>query len=481
MSWWLDRDGLARLAGLTSLMLCLGAAPDAGALELSEELSMPHERSDISPDTSSDTPSDQASDSPSDQQPDPPTARPASQPWPRVAAIHFEGNGTTQRHVMMRELHLAVGDPADPKAVEASRQSIQDLGLFRQVSVAQQPVAGSDAGVELTFTVEEKWYLVPFPRLDYNSDREFAFGFQVDWANVAGLNHRFEIDGARQENAEVDRGDALEYEASYFAPYFLRSPFDIALGISQDQTPITEQTPDGEITYEEDYATFSATLLRRLTPGRGSQGWRIGGGVFWQREMLRGDAAPPENGEATALVALAEYRQIANKLFSEVGRVFSVRTEVTTDGLVSDYDFINARATYFESVAIGSTPHQTLAVTGSIGSYHGGPRDFDRFALGGGNNLRGYDKNIFEGDAFWNVSVEYQRPVFGFNPVRGLLVFDAGRTYDDGLSDFTLSGVKMNAGVGLRWRIQTFVNLTLEIGMAWPLTDGGSELFFGKV
>ena len=45
----------------------------------------------------------------------------------------------------------------------------------------------------------------------------------------------------------------------------------------------------------------------------------------------------------------------------------------------------------------------------------------------------------------------------------------------------TLSDVQVDIGVGIRWRIQAFVDLTVELGLAWPLTAGGSELFFGKV
>ena len=94
--------------------------------------------------------------------------------------------------------------------------------------------------------------------------------------------------------------------------------------------------------------------------------------------------------------------------------------------------------------------------------------------------MRGFDKEEFEGDAYWRLSLEYQRPLFGYKPVRGLVVMDLGRTYED-FDDLTLSHTQADAGIGLRWRIQTFVDLTLELGYAWPLTRGGSEPFFGKL
>ena len=150
--------------------------------------------------------------------------------------------------------------------------------------------------------------------------------------------------------------------------------------------------------------------------------------------------------------------------------------------LASDYDQLSVVADGAWIRPIGSLRHQTIGLVGSAGSFHGGSanRRGPAFGLGGGNNLRGFDKNVFEGDAFWFLSAEYQRPVFGTPSLRGLLVLDTGAAYRD-WEHMTLSDVQVDIGVGIRWRIQAFVDLTVELGLAWPLTAGGSELFFGKV
>ena len=201
-----------------------------------------------------------------------PPLEPLPERHPEIRAIEFEGNAITEPRVMARELTIAVGEAAEPQRIQASRQALLNLGLFKQVIVDLRPV---DQGVAVVFTVVEKWYLLPYPRLDYNSDREFAFGFKLDWSNVNGLNHDVEALISRQENAEEDRGDATEFEFDYFAPYFLESSVDFGLDVSHDITPIEEDTPSGDtITYKEDYSRFSVLALRRLTPGGGSQGWR---------------------------------------------------------------------------------------------------------------------------------------------------------------------------------------------------------------
>lgn len=397
---------------------------------------------------------------------------------PIVREIVFKGNEITQRKVLAREMRIEVGDPADPIHIKDSRQAIQNLGLFKQVIVEQTP---TDGGVVLIFTVVEKWYLLPYPRLDYNSDREFAFGFKLDWSNVSGLNHQLEALVSRQQNAEKDRGDATEFEFDYFAPYAWDTAVDFGASASHDITPIEEDNAAGEtISYKEDYSRFSVLALRRLTPGHGSQGWRIGGGLLWQNETLRGPEAPEENGMATAAVLQGRFERLDDRLYSSAGWTFGWRVELAAEDIASHYDYIDLRLNYFRSIPLWDVPHQTLRILFDVGSYHGGPRDFDAYGLGGGSNLRGFDKDEFEGDAFWRLSLEVQRPLFGYKPVRGLVVMDMGRTYDD-FDRFTFSDTQIDAGIGLRWRIQTFVNLTLELGYAWPLTRGGSEPFFGKL
>ena len=65
---------------------------------------------------------------------------------PKVLAIRFAGNHTTRPSTMLRELTFGVGDAYDAERVEASRQAIQDLGLFRAVTVRAETLEPLDGG-----------------------------------------------------------------------------------------------------------------------------------------------------------------------------------------------------------------------------------------------------------------------------------------------------------------------------------------------
>ena len=69
---------------------------------------------------------------------------------PVIREIEFRGNETTRPVTMLREMSLHVGDPADAREIERSRQGVQDLGLFRSVDADLEPGEG---GVRLVVKV----------------------------------------------------------------------------------------------------------------------------------------------------------------------------------------------------------------------------------------------------------------------------------------------------------------------------------------
>ena len=131
---------------------------------------------------------------------------------PKVLAIRFAGNHTTRPSTMLRELTFGVGDAYDAERVEASRQAIQDLGLFRAVTVRAETL---EEGVDLTFTVAEKWYLQAYPRLSAKSDGQNSLGAELRWNNLWGLNHSLRLLGRSRDSRDTDKGRDLSYRASY--------------------------------------------------------------------------------------------------------------------------------------------------------------------------------------------------------------------------------------------------------------------------
>ena len=94
------------------------------------------------------------------------------------------------------------------------------------------------------------------------------------------------------------------------------------------------------------------------------------------------------------------------------------------------------------------------------------------YQVTGGTNIRGYDRDSIEGNAFYIANVEYLQPIFGRENLRGAVFVDAGDAFED-LNEFSFDDPKFGIGAGLRWKIRSFVRTDLRIDVGQGLGDNG--------
>jgi outer membrane protein assembly factor BamA len=403
-----------------------------------------------------------------------------AQAAPLVQEIEFRGNEVTQPVTMLREMTLRVGEAAEPREVERSRQGVQDLGLFRWVHADLEPVAG---GVRLVISVKEKYYILPFPRADASSDGGYAYGLQMRWDNVWGLNHTFYPYFEKRQPSEGDadpetRGVQTRTQLRYSAP-IVYGKFGIETAAGYFETPYL--TP---LRYDQTSTFFSLALTRKFSERSTTQGWRGFTGLTWYNETHDGPQSPidPDDaarGQALALSVGASYRRLRYNVYSDEGMAWSLGVQSAGEAVVSDYDFTSYSTSYAQYFAVGDTPHQNLNLKFTAQARHDGQYGGDAYAIGGTETVRGFEPETVKGDAFYAVSVEYLRPVFR-NSIRVLAVVDAGNAFPEP-GDASLHKAYASAGLGVRLRIQAFVALDLELGLAWPLDGGSPRMFASKV
>ncbi len=390
--------------------------------------------------------------------------------YPIIRRIAFSGNHVTKPVTMQRELLIREGDPADPALIERSRQAILDLGLF--LDVEAQVLPDLDAVIVL-FIVREKWYVLPIPRIEANTDEEFGLGMQLRWSNVAGLNHSLSMLGVRRRLSEAERSEETVWGIAYQAPFIANTPYALSVRLGQSRSPVD----DGLRQYAERESRVSLLVSRNVSDGPASQGWRLSAGLDWRGQDTAGPLAPPRDGNATALDLRARYRDVRFNVYSETGRFFAVALATASPDIASDYGYTRAEAVYDQAWHVGATPHQTARLFGHIGSYHGGPRGHQEFSTGGSSMLRGYPADFRRGNLAWRVAGEALRPV-GWPWLRLLLVVEAGNVYAQP-EDLDLSGTLFSVGLGVRVRVSYFVNLELELGVARGFGSGGQTRVFG--
>ena len=396
----------------------------------------------------------------------------AAEAAPTIVSINFEGNDTTQPRTMLREIVVEAGDPADPALIERSRQAIQDLGLFRSVDVRQTPVPG---GIAVTFVVEEKWYILPIPRLDANSEGENAYGLSLRWFNVLGLNHTLRGNWTVRDEEKANKGESTSYGVGYGVPFIYDTPWGLGLSGGHSESPITDFGGYDEITESAGIA-----LSRSFATGPASQGFSTSVSLSWSRQDTQGVNAPAPYGQAVALGLSASYRDLRYNLYSEDGITAGATVSGANEGLGSDYSFGRIHGNVARYFRVGETPHQSVHLFAAAGSYHGGPVEYTTYdgvhAIGGASVMRAYPADFRTGDAYYHFAAEYLRPL-GVDWLRGLVVLEAGNAFEDA-SGFN-SRVYTSIGLGLRLRLTFLVNVEVEAGVAWPI-DGDEQRFFAS-
>lgn len=381
--------------------------------------------------------------------------------YPPIREIVFAGNVTTRPDVLLRELVVHVGDPADPVRIERSRQAIQDLRLFSSVELEETALPD---GVRVMIKLHEKHYVLPLPRASLNSDGQYSYGAGMRWWNVFGLNHTLHLTAAQGSRQEAGRGTLRQFHLSYDIPFIAGSRFGLDTGFTHTEEPVEDAAFDAEITDSGRWL-----LTRALGDGPASHGWRIGGGVQWQDQRRPGLAPPEAPGQATALVLTARYDDARFNLYSEQGLRFGIEGRSTLGAIASDYGYRELLAHYAQAWPVGATPHQTMGVFAEAGAFDGGPAGVPPpFALGGSDTLRGYPLRLQRGDQYAYGGIEFLRPLH-WNWLRGAVFLEAGDAWGAG----DPGGVMADIGVGLRLQLNSFVRTEFNFGIAYPLIDAG--------
>ncbi|MDP9140846.1 MAG: hypothetical protein M3O62_08665 [Pseudomonadota bacterium] len=389
-----------------------------------------------------------------------------------IVEISYSGNDVTRPQVLQRELVIKPGDPADPALIERSRQGLLDLGLFRSVQVEEQAV---DGGVRILFKLDERYYLLPTPRFDAKSDGRYTYGAQLAWSNVGGRNHSLRAYIEQEETQREGVGKETAYAARYVAPFAFGSPYALSVSGSYLTRPVRRE----DVEFEESFRNTSVGVSRTFSDGAASQGLTLGGGLGLRQQRTSGAAALPAYGTAIAPSVFVSYRDFHYRVYSDVGEFTSLGASFADEDMGSDYNFVDLNTTFVRQYAVGNTEHQTLHFKAYAGAYFNGPDEVEAYALGGASNLRSYEVNFLEGNAYYYVTAEFARPVWK-RWLRAVVMIEAGNVFARP-EDMDFDEIYGSIGAGLRFRFTHFVNLEIEVGYALPLNGGSGRVFAGGI
>ena len=392
-----------------------------------------------------------------------------------ISEIRIHGNRKTQTDVVIFWADLNVGQVLNQKILDLARQHILDTGLFKQVSVKAESV---EDRVIVNIHLEEKYFTLLLPRLSRNADGDVKVGLRLRMHNLRGADQTLH---ALVEKADLSTGDTgRRYRIKYDFPQYSK-PYHYEFTVGESTTN-TDDNGFLNVVYED---IFAVSIVRDWHASFTSQPLTLTTSAIYQNIQLRQPYPIAldelEAGRFNRLGLKLEYDDVHNEIYRRYGSYFSLTYQQGLDSLGSDY---LSNITEFESryyYRLNSLDNFNSRYF--AGYAHDAPFSHNYYEIGGAGTLRGLDKESFSGNVLIFTNLEYVKGFAKFPSFRSSLFLDVGNVYDN-LNEVDLSDLRTSIGVGLRWKIGSFVETDLFIDMAYDTetdeykTYGGTSLNF---
>ena len=379
-----------------------------------------------------------------------------------VGRIEVQGNVKTRDKVIRREVGLAEGDVMNTLALKTAKERLNRLGYFSQVDIETKP--GEDHLENVVVNVKEQ----PTGSLmlggGYSTLEALGLAVQLQEKNLFGRGQSVSLSGNFS-------GRSTEYQLSFFDPYILDRPF--SLGVMSHH-----------VTYEYDTFDETSTGLT-VTLGRRIWNWYTHVSVAYDFESV--DISSVDNDapkfihdqrgrSASSAVVFGLTQDTRNSTVLPT-KGFQRSLSLKVAGLGGDeyYYKVMADAGYFIS-ANKLIKNSVFHVRGRLGFLNPlplGNKDrpiYERFFVGGEDTVRGFKEDeaspsshdeAYGGTKELIFNFEYLFPLVG--GLRGLVFYDTGAAFDNGVQFLSLGALRHSVGAGIRF-VTPFGPLKVDLG-----------------
>ncbi len=159
-----------------------------------------------------------------------------------VKSINAQGNTKTRDEVIRREMRQMESSWASTQKIERSKQRLERLGFFEEVSVETPPVVGADDQIDVNFKVTERASGNLQAGVGFSQTQGLIFNARVSENNIFGTGKRI---GLEFNNSDVSTVYRFDFQNPYFTVDGVSSGFN--LGYSKTdavQANISNYTTD---------------------------------------------------------------------------------------------------------------------------------------------------------------------------------------------------------------------------------------------
>ncbi|MDP2264002.1 MAG: outer membrane protein assembly factor BamA [Hydrogenophaga sp.] len=382
-----------------------------------------------------------------------------------VRRINVEGNNRTRDEVIRREFRQLESAWYDSDRIRLSRDRVDRLGFFTEVSVDTQQVPGVPDQVDLTLTVAEK----PTGNLTlgagYSQADKLSLVAGIKQENVFGTGNYLGLD---LNTSKFNRQLVLSTTNPYFTPDGVSRTVDVYY---RTTTPYTEQGGDYRLVTPGASVRFGVPFTEQDTVffGAGVEQTRIQAGTGLPQAYQ--DFSDTFGKNATSVPVTVGWARDGrdSALVPTEGRLQRFNTEF---GVAGDTRYLKTSYQFQQYVPLSK--QYTLAFNAEVGYGKGlGGRPypvFKNFFGGGLGSVRGFEQGTLGplspvigsttseqvnigGNRNVVLNAEFITPFPGAGNDRTLRMFgffDVGNVYGAG-QKFAADDLRASVGVGLSW------------------------------
>ena len=399
----------------------------------------------------------------------------------------------TKDYVIDREIEIQPGKIFDVKEYDATVDNLMRLGIFKNVKYEARTIPGDPEGIDLILLIDEDRTAELQGGVAYGSETGLMGTLSLKDSNWRGKNQQFGF------TFEKSNKDYTGFALDFYDPW-IKDTDRVSWGWGAYKTDYGDE--DSILFHEIDTVGFKVNIGKGL--GKNFT-LSLGTKVEYIKEKHEDGKLRKANNDKWYYKEKNKWREIEGVddkywLWSIYPYIsYDTRNNYLnpTSGLYAKWQVEGGHAGGYKSGNFGNTTlelrtyhkglfkNNTFAykVVGGIAS--NSTKESQKFWVGGGNSLRGYDGGFFKGSQKLVATIENRTQL---NDIIGIVVFaDAGRAWKQNGRDPSYTrdnkdfghNIGTTAGVGIR--LNTPIG-PLRFDFGWPvgnkMDDDGMKFYF---
>lgn len=384
-------------------------------------------------------------------------------PQVRIGKIRVEGNLHTRGKIIEREITVRPGDVYDPEKIYRSQERLYATNLFRDVDFQLLGVKDSSEVVDLLFRVDEvspRWISLGG---GYQSPDRVLANLKVGHENLFNNGQKLSISTFFSYNLKGEHEEDIELQ--YLEPYLISTPFKLMVRAFHNR--------ERWISYSQSETGTNARIGRYITQN-------LGFFLQYQYKTVYIDTLKGSIEGITNSILFSLSRDTRDNVFNPLKGTYTSFSLETAGGILGGSNHFGRSIVDFSSFF---NPHNRFVLGlrlkyGELTPF--GPSEEEgvslneRFELGGGGSVRGYEeasigppdaRKKHSGYVMINSNTELRFPVYK-KLWMGIFI-DSGGVWMH-RREIDSSDLKFSYGAGLRY---SFPMGPLRIDYARKLTE----------